>query len=325
MKLLKLQKELETFLQESVQDVERNPLTATVLLKNYSQIRDAVSKVRILNVFESEEFTFLEGFQPVSNQENTFIGYKYDSFERGLQSLRSSAEFLLAILSKITQADDPYQFDIELAENISTMNDLEKFNEKLADLCKAIQAVTVDDKAICHLKFHGFEKGSNYVQFVVEAGDSLDIDTVFAYLNAALNVAREFLILLGMWTGHKLVSAKAKSWLAEARLKNAEAALKEAQIITDDDKKNFIKNEIEQQVALLGEKIQEVRTIHVINKFIELMEAGNKISPSLAAPSYVTQDEEKIAIDMEKLAKTIANRHKPKELENNLKGRRKQD
>lgn len=282
-------------------------------LYNYLEIRSETEAISALGLFESNFFNFLKIVPNIDNRVFYFGRSDYQNFERGLTALRREVIILEDIIQKIAIPDDPYALDIELSSNIELMSDLKSFNNLLNDLCKALETITIDDKAICILKFHGFERGSNHIQFLIEAINNIDSDTVYAYTNKALSIAKEFIYLSGLWATNKLVKAKAKSWEADANLKNAQANVIK---IADEDKKNFIKSELDKSEICLTDKIMEKATENLINKFIAILEKGNSITPSINAPKYIVKENDNVfSINEEELKRILDERKKPKEIE----------
>ena len=314
MRLSDLRERLNKYIQKTNPNIDMaNNNNVSVVIHNYFEIRNETESISALNLFESIFFNFLK-IIPNSNDRQIFFGRSdWTNFEKGLRSLRREVLILEKIISKIVIPDDPYLFDIELSSNIEKMSDLKNFNDLLNDLCKAIETIDINDKAICILKFQGFERGSNHIQFLIEAINNIDQDIVYAYLIKALNIAKEFLYLSGLWTTNKLVRAKAKSWEADANLKNAQANVIK---IADEDKKNFIKSELENSKVCLTDEIREKATENLINKFIAILEKGNAITPSINAPKYIVQGNDNIfAINEEELKKILDERKKPKGIE----------
>lgn len=312
MRLSGLKNKLNRYLNKTIINSKEN--NGIIVIYNYIDIRSETEALNTLDLFEVSFFNFLK-IQPTLIKSFTFGKTDFSNFNAGLTRLRREVEILEKIIERIAMPDEPYSFDIELNNNITSTTDYDKFNEMFSDLCKSIETISIKDKAICSLKFQGFERGSNHLQFLVEALNGIDLDMLYAYLNKALDVAKEFILLSGAFAGNKLLQAKARSLNADAKLKGLQADLLK---ISSEDKNNFIAKEIETSDLLLKSKIAEKATENLINKIIELLEKGNVITPSLNAPKYIDKkDDSTFFINEEELKRIIEEKNKPKKLEGN--------
>lgn len=312
MRLSGLKSKLNRYLNKTIINSKEN--NGIIVIHNYIDIRSETEALNTLDLFEVSFFNFLK-IQPTLIKPFTFGKSDFSNFNAGLTRLRREVEILEKIIERIAMPDEPYSFDIELNNNITSITDYDKFNKMLSDLCKAIETININDKAICSLKFQGFERGSNHLQFLVEALNGIELDMLYAYLNKALEVAQEFIATTMLWNTNKLIKAKIKTFESDANLKNAKAKLIS---VGGEDKKNFILDEIDNTKLLQKGKIAEKATENLINKIIELLENGNLITPSLNAPKYIDQkDDNTFFINEEELKRIIEEKNKPKELEGN--------
>lgn len=321
MRLSDLKNRLNLYIQKTIPNIGK--ANTSYNMYNYIEIRNETEKLAILNLFENHFFNFLRIIPATNGRFYVFGQSDYQNFLNGLNTLRREVEILDNIIDKITIPDLPYLFDIELSKNITSMDDLNGFNKLLNDLCKSLETICISDKAICSLKFLGFERGSNHLQFLVESLNEIDIDTTYAYINKALEIAKEFLLLSGIWATNKLALAKAKSWESDAKLKEAQSKIL---LIADEDKKNFIANEIANSPILLKDKILEKATENLINRFIAIIEKGNTIVPSINAPKYIVQKAENVyCINEDELKRIVEEKNKPKEIESDAEPKQQED
>lgn len=281
--------------------IEEKPFGNYVHIDNFNKISENVNKVNSIHLFPANYFQFIELNIRYPNGKYPFS--EVDKFKSDFNALKNLITPTYQALNNMIRVDNPYQFNITLSKDIKTMDDYKKFNELINEFCKTAQALSYEGKAICRLDFYGFEKGSDILQFIVNAiSNFIEIDILFAYLNKVISVAKEFLALRESYYNNKLVKAKINNYNANTRKQNAEA---ESIEIDNETKKQFIHNEIENNKSLIKEKISEKETGNLINKVIDLLESKNIIKPSLNAPDYIKKENDKISIDDEKLQKII--------------------
>jgi len=323
MKLNELNNTLIQFLDKcefNIKDIDG--LSAKI--ENSKTIFSELKKLQELDLFDLNDFKLLTEMNNIginNNLQNLNLNPNMISRWKGLlNDIRSKVSTISRILSKITREENQYQFNIKLSSKIKYMDDYFKFNNLICELTKDIQAISLENQAVCKLKFNGFEKGSDYIQFIVEAINGTNIDELYAYLNNLISIAKEFIIIKGLYLGNEWVKEKIRLTRAQANLTEKEVQEKE---IDNQLRHNFIEQKLSDAKDGLTEKIEEKLSEKIILKLIEIIEQQNEIIPSLNAPTYITQDEKNI-INYEKLKEIVEANNKPKQLVSDISEQKKE-
>ncbi len=293
-------------------------------IENSKTIFSELKKLQELDLFDLNDFKLLTEMNNIginNDLQNLNLNPNMISRWKGLlNDIRSKVSTISRILSKITREENQYQFNIKLSSKIKYMDDYFKFNNLICELTKDIQAISLENQAVCKLKFNGFEKGSDYIQFIVEAINGTNIDELYAYLNNLISIAKEFIIIKGLYLGNEWVKEKIRLTRAQANLTEKEVQEKE---IDNQLRHNFIEQKLSDAKDGLTEKIEEKLSEKIILKLIEIIEQQNEIIPSLNAPTYITQDEKNI-INYEKLKEIVEANNKPKQLVSDISEQKKE-
>lgn len=323
MKLNELNNTLIQFLDKcefNIKDIDGLPAK----IENSKTIFSELKKLQELDLFDLNDFKLLTEMNNIginNDLQNLNLNPNMISRWKGLlNDIRSKVSTISRILSKITREENQYQFNIKLSSKIKYMDDYFKFNNLICELTKDIQAISLENQAVCKLKFNGFEKGSDYIQFIVEAINGTNIDELYAYLNNLISIAKEFIIIKGLYLGNEWVKEKIRLTRAQANLTEKEVQEKE---IDNQLRHNFIEQKLSDAKDGLTEKIEEKLSEKIILKLIEIIEQQNEIIPSLNAPTYITQDEKNI-INYEKLKEIVEANNKPKQLVSDISEQKKE-
>lgn len=242
-----------------------------------------------------------------------FTAEDYNKLNSYVNLINSKLPIFYSVLESLVEVQSEQLINIKLSENIDSLNELEKFNQKLSKLFKKFNLGG-------EFKFNGFDKGSSWYEILITS------TALYKYFLACLGVA------------FAIVQLKKTYYESEQAKLSYLTSLKQEEKPTEDSQKKYSDRYIE---ISLEEKIKEVvstvkekngkEELELVNNLVmatkdlvSLLGEGVEFHLSLNPPEYASETSGILNIDYSKMpkieeVKKVKEVESPKVTENNEK------
>lgn len=153
------------------------------VIKNFGKLSEALDELKKHNLILVDIPESVDALLSDNLRRNTLEvdSVSYNSLLSYVNSVNSTLPIVMKVLGEFTPQQDEYAFNVRVPDNLKTINDFTKFNDRIAKIFQKF-GVSKDDILVT-----GFAAGSKWYEFILENADWI-VPTIISCIQLALDV-----------------------------------------------------------------------------------------------------------------------------------------
>lgn len=261
------------------------------VVKNFAQFYQALSLLIEQSWNDSPHDELDAVLQKYTGEESTvqLTTNDYNILNNYISSVNKNLPVAMSVIDSLAPKQEEFTLNIQLPEDIKSVEDLQEFNERLNKIFKKFN-ITGD------FNFAGFDKGSDWYTVIITT------EALYKYVMAAVGLAIALLTLRK--TYYESETAKLAYETAKKKDDNLTEAKYLSEIIatkTDEDAAELVKN--------LGAPDNQTKsemigiTVGTVKDLIKELGHGTEFHMSLNPPDYLAKNDNGFTIDYKSIPK----------------------